>query len=171
MIDTLRLISIKDISPESKLKRFDCEIEPLNVYLSRYALKYDELGIGKTFTAVTEDNEIAGYFTLSTAEVSYEEIPDECRLRLPRYPIPALRIARLAVDKKMKGKGIGKWLLSRAFIKTLQVAEVTGLYLIIVDAKDSSKTFYENYGFKSFLDKKLSYFILVDTVRKAIQAS
>ena len=89
--------------------------------------------------------------------------------QLPPYPIPALRIARLAIDKELQGKGIGRWLLAQAFIKIVQVADVTGIYFIVVDAKETSKAFYEHYGFIKFNDKELTYFILVDTVRKAIQ--
>ena len=89
---------------------------------------------------------------------------------MPKYPIPALRIARLAVGKDLQGKGIGKWLLTQAFIKIVHVAEITGLYLIIVDAKETSKSFYEHYGFINFKDKELSYFLPVETVRKAMEA-
>ena len=81
----------------------------------------------------------------------------------------AVRIARLAIDKELQGKGIGKWLLAQAFIKIVQVADVTGIYFIVVDAKETSKAFYEHYGFIKFNDEELTYFILVDTVRKAIQ--
>ncbi len=169
MTSGLRLVSVKEISPKSVLKKFDCEVEALNEFLSRYALKNDELGIGKTFVALNENNQIAGYFTLATAQVAYQEIPDDFKEKLPKYPIPALRIARLAVNKDLKGKGIGKWLLAQAFIKAIHVADVTGLYFIIVDAKETSKSFYEHYGFHKFFDEDLSYFILVDTVRKAMQ--
>lgn len=169
MTSGLRLVSVKEISPKSVLKKFDCEVEALNEFLSRYVLKNDELGIGKTFVALNENNQIAGYFTLATAQVAYQEIPDDFRGKLPKYPIPALRIARLAVEKELKGKGIGKWLLAQAFIKAIHVADVMGLYFIIVDAKETSKSFYEHYGFHKFFDEDLSYFILVDTVRKAMQ--
>lgn len=169
MTSGLRLVSVKEISPKSVLKKFDCEVEALNEFLSRYALKNDELGIGKTFVALNENNQIAGYFTLATAQVAYQEIPDDFKGKLPKYPIPALRIARLAVNKELKGKGIGKWLLAQAFIKAIHVADVTGLYFIIMDAKETSKSFYEHYGFHKFFDEDLSYFILVDTVRKAMQ--
>lgn len=169
MTSRLKLVSVKEISPKSDLKKFDCEVEALNDFLSQYALKNDELGIGKTFVALYENNQIAGYFTLATAQVAYQEIPDGFRGKLPKYPIPALRIARLAVNKDLKGKGIGKWLLVQAFTKAVHVADVTGLYFIIVDAKETSKSFYEYYGFHKFFDEDLSYFILVDTVRKAMQ--
>ena len=168
MIYEYKLVSIKVIQQKSILKNFDCEIDALNEFLSKYALKNDQLGIGKTFVALDHQDKIVGYFTLATAQVAYQEIPDDYRGKLPKYPIPALRIARLAVDKEQKKKGIGKWLLAQAFVKIIQVADVTGIYFIIVDAKESSKSFYEHYGFIRFNDKNLTYFILVDTVRKAI---
>lgn len=59
-------------------------------------------------------------------------------------------------------------MLTQAFIKIIHVAEITGLYFIIVDAKETSKSFYEHYGFIKFKDKELSYFLPVDTVRKAM---
>ncbi len=164
---SFKLVSIKDV-PKSKLKKFDCGIEVLNEFLFRYSLKNDTLGIGKTFVAFDEKDEVVGYFTLATAQVVYENIPDEYRGKLPKYPIPSLRIARLAVDKDLQGKGIGKWLLTQAFIKILHVAEITGLYFIIVDAKETSKSFYEHYGFINFNDKEFSYFLPVETVRKAM---
>lgn len=164
-----KLVSIKEIQLKSKIKKFDCGIKVLNEFLSRYSLKNDMLGIGRTFVAFDENEDIIGYFTLATAQVVFQDIPDEYRGKLPKYPIPALRIARLAVGKNSQGKGIGKWLLKQAFLKILHVAEITGLYFIIVDVKETSKTFYERYGFIKFNDKELSYFIPVDTVRKAIQ--
>lgn len=164
---SFKLVSIKDV-PKSKLKKFDCGTEVLNEFLSRYSLKIDTLGIG-TFIAFDDKDEVVGYFTLATAQVVYEDIPDEYRGKLPKYPIPSLRIARLAVGKNLQGKGIGKWLLAQAFIKIVHVAEITGLYFIIVDAKETSKSFYEHYGFIKFKDKELSYFLTVETVRKAME--
>lgn len=168
MISGYRLVSIKEIKSKTVLKKFDCGTEVLNSFLVRYALKNDELGIGRTFIALDDDDQISGYFTLATAQVAYKEIPEDYKVKLPKYPIPALRIARLAVSKDLQGKGIGKWLLAQAFTKIIQVADVTGLYFIIVDAKETSKSFYEHYGFQKFIDEDLSYFMLVDTVRKAI---
>lgn len=165
---SFKLVSIKDV-PKSKLKKFDCGTEVLNEFLSRYSLKNDTLGIGRTFVAFDDKDEVVGYFTLATAQVVYEDIPDEYRGKLPKYPIPSLRIARLAVGKNLQGKGIGKWLLAQAFIKIVHVAEITGLYFTIVDAKETSKSFYEHYGFIKFKDKELSYFLTVETVRKAME--
>lgn len=169
MIHDLYLISISELPQKNLLKTFDCGIEELNIYLSRYAEKNDKLGIGKTFIALTQTKEIAGYFTIATAQVKFEDLPENAKKHLPKYPIPALRVARLAVNKSFQKNGIGKYLLTQAFIKTVHVADITGLYFIIVDAKESSASFYEQFGFQSFTNKALTYFLPVETIRKAMR--
>lgn len=165
-----KLISIKEINSKSSLKSFDCGVLVLNEFLSRYAMKNDLLGIGKTFIALTEKNEIAGYFTLATAQIGFNEIPVNYQAKLPKYPIPSLRIARLAVNKNTQKKGIGKWLLTQAFRKIVFISEIVGIKFIIVDAKETSKAFYEKYGFMK-LKKELCYFIPIETVKKAMGES
>ena len=166
-----KLISIKEIDSKQILKNFDCGVDALNSFLSKYALKNDSLGIGKTFVAVTKEKIIAGYFTLATAQLAFQELSMDYQSKLPKYPVPSLRIARLAVDIKYQKKGIGKWLLANAFRKIITVSEITGLKFIIVDAKESSKSFYERYGFQKLHDKALCYFIPIETVKAALADS
>lgn len=167
-LENLKLVSIKELHSKQILKSFDCGNEDLNEFLSRYALKNDLLGIGKTFLAVDEENQICGYFTLSAAQIAFETVPESFQAKLPKYPVPAIRIARLAVSKNLQGKGAGKWLLREAFIKILAASEIVGLKFIIVDAKETSKTFYEQFGFIKFEGQNLGYFLPVETVRAAV---
>ena len=67
---------ILTLSPISEVSRFDlidfdCGVDALNLYLTRFALKNDKLGIGKTFVALSESGKVVGYFTLSTAQVRF----------------------------------------------------------------------------------------------------
>ena len=152
----------------SLLKHFDCGIEPLNTYLKRFALKNNMLGLGKTFIALSDQNQTVGYVTLCSAQAKFEELPEEYTEKLPHYPIPAIRIARLAVDKSCQGQGIGKYLLKQTFLKILQAAEITGIYLIIVDAKESAVSFYEQFGFIKLPDYESTYFLPIETIRNSI---
>ncbi len=168
MNQILRVESINKVDSKKSLKNFDCGNEQLNTFFTRYSLRNDKLGIGKTFVCLNDKDKICGYFTLSTAQVLFEDFSVEQRLKLPKYPIPALRIARFAISKDMQGNGIGRWLLSEAFRKIVQVVEITGLYVVIVDAKEESKSFYEHYGFIKFFDKELTYFLPIETIKKAM---
>ena len=162
MISSFNLKPIREY-PKSALKRFDCGVTELNEYLSRYALKNDALGMGKTFIASDAEGSVAGYFTLSTAQVAFAEIPALPVRKYPRYPLPALRISRLAVKKEYQKKGLGAWLLKKAFIKILNAAEVAGICLILVDAKETAVSFYEHFGFMKL--RNLTYFLPVPTVQ------
>jgi predicted N-acetyltransferase YhbS len=128
-----------------------------------YARKNDTARIGKTVVALDEAGRIAGYITLSNAQIERNKLPET--VKLPRYPVPALLIGKLAVDKTMHGKGIGSWLLCKAFEKAIQIAAISAVYAVIVDAiDDSAKNFYLKYGFVPLRDNELSLFLPLETI-------
>lgn len=87
------LKKINEYSNEN-FKSFDCNIVELNLYLKCFALKNDISGYSKSY--ILEDNkEIIGYFTLCSAQIEYKDLP--LNNKMPRYPVPAIRIARLAI--------------------------------------------------------------------------
>ncbi len=95
---------------------FDCGEEALNEFLRRYARKSHELGGAKTFLAMDDaDNQtILGFYSLSPASVEYARTPEIVRCGLARYDVPGFRLARLAVDRKLQGQGLGGQLLLAA---------------------------------------------------------
>ena len=161
-------LSLVPISKELQKAPFDCGYPVLNEYLRLYALKNDKLSIGKTFVAVDEDSGVVGYVTLASAQVEAKSLPEAAQAKLPRYPVPAFRIAKLAVDTRYQGKGVGAWLLRQALEKALLVSAEVGLYVVIVDAIDEkAKGFYQKYGFEAFTEYPLTLFLPVATIAKA----
>jgi len=55
--------------------------------------------VGTTYVAVI-GGRIVGFATVSAASIYVEDIPEKLRRRLPYYPLPVLRLARLAVDQR-----------------------------------------------------------------------
>lgn len=149
------------------LESFTCGSRELDIYLKRYALENDKNGYGKTFL-LYDSNVLVGFFTLCSASIAFEQAPESLKKNSPRYPIPAIRLARLAVSEDQQGKGYGRELLKQAFLRILNIADTIGIRLIIVDAKESSTTFYEKYGFQRSDSDKLTYYLLLDTLKKAI---
>ena len=153
---------------EKKLDLFSCGNLDLDKFLRKYALINDQNGYGKTF--ILEDGgQLVGFFTLCSSSINFEEFPVNNAHLLPRYPIPCIRIARLAVQKESQGKGYGRELLRQAFLRILNVATTVGVRLIVVDAKESSKSFYEKYGFAHLKNNKLTYYLLLDTLVEALK--
>jgi predicted GNAT family N-acyltransferase len=166
----MRLAVIEEVDDIS-LKEFDCGEPSSNSYLFKYAKTNSKTGIEKTyFLFEKEGKNIVGYYTLAYAQISYENKPLETDYdNLPKYPIPSIRIARLAVAKKYQHKNNGSELLKSALSKCVSSSEIAGALFVIVDAKEKSQGFYEHYGFKQFSDNKLTYFIDIRTVKIAMQ--
>jgi predicted N-acetyltransferase YhbS len=71
----------------------------------------------------------------------------EARKKLPRYPLPVLRLARLAVDESACGQGLGAQLLRFVLQLALRMADDYGCVGVVVDAKPDALDFYARYGF------------------------
>lgn len=102
--------------------------------------------VGTTYVAV-EGAAIRGYVTVAAGSLEIEELPASVRRRLPDYPLPILRIARLAVDSAFRGRGLGKELLAFALGLSLRMRDAYGCIGAIVDAKPGAVPFYERFGF------------------------
>ena len=112
---------IKEV--RNRLKDFNCGNADLNTYLKCYAYQNDKSGMGRTF--VLFDNDVLiGFVTLCSASLLFDELPKA--MKLPRYPIPAIKIARLAVDERFQGKGYGKELLAFSLEKIALLADYIG---------------------------------------------
>jgi predicted N-acetyltransferase YhbS len=89
------------------------------------------------------------YVAVAPAHIEGDDIPMRLRGKLPRYPLPVLRLARLAVDERAQAQGIGKRLLRFAMELATKMADDYGCVGIIVDAKPGAMDFYRQFGFVS----------------------
>ena len=145
---------------------FDCGNHALNDFLQRHAGQQHRRGIGKTYVALEVLGAVQGFVTVSAGNVATAALPGS--LKLPRYPVPILRIGRLAVDLRNRGTGIGHELLSFALHLAMEVSEKIGLYAVVVDAKDDKAAeFYRRHGFSASLDDQYCLFIPLVWLTKA----
>jgi GNAT superfamily N-acetyltransferase len=102
--------------------------------------------LGVTYVAVDDQN-ILGFATVAAAHVEIDELPAAARRKVPHYPLPVLRLARLAIDQSAQGQGLGLQLLRFVLRLALQMADDYGCVGVIVDAKPDAVAFYAKYGF------------------------
>jgi len=153
---------------------FDCGEPALNEFLQRYARRSHELGGAKTFLAVDDrDNAtILGFYTLTPASVDYARTPELIRRGLARYDVPCFRLARLAVDLRAQGQGIGGQLLLAAARRCLLAAEEVGGIALLIDAKnDGAAKWYATYGALPLLDSPLALLLPLATVEAALRGA
>lgn len=145
---------------------FDCGVPALNDFLQRQASQQHRRGIGKTYVALSDSGAVQGFNTVSAGSVATAALPGN--LKLPRYPVPILRIGRLAVDLRHRGAGLGQELLSFALHLAMDVSAKIGLYAVVVDAKDdTASNFYRRHGFHASLDDPHCLFIPVTLLTKS----
>jgi GNAT superfamily N-acetyltransferase len=154
------------------LKGFDCGKPEMNRYLARFAPKHSGL-ISYTWVLpeieVQENGKtrIAAYFTLSGATVSKEEIPYEGSL--PRYPVPVILLARLAVDRKSQGQKLGGKTLIAALRKASEMESnglpAPGFILDVLD--EDALSFYRHYDmFENFTEDPMRLFVSMSVVHQ-----
>jgi GNAT superfamily N-acetyltransferase len=148
-------------------KTFACGVAALDDYLATRATQDIKRRIGNCFVALTDDDRIAGYYTLAATSIPLPDITDSDAKKLPRYPvIPAALIGRLAIDQHFQGKKLGGALIIDA-AKRAATSEAA-IYALIVDAKDATaKAFYEHLGFAPFRSKPQSLYLPLATLLSA----
>lgn len=130
---------------------FSCESEPLNQYFKRQMAQDVKSKFTRCYVAIDAKvaNTIVGFYTLSSCVISLLDLPESIQKKLPKYmAIPAIRLGRLAVDKKYKGQKIGAALLYDALETAANLSDKIGVYALLVDAKDNNAvSFYRHHGF------------------------
>jgi GNAT superfamily N-acetyltransferase len=150
---------------------FDCGEEALNEFLRRYARKSHDMGGAKIFLAIDDvDKAIFGFYSLSPASVDYARTPEIVRRGLARHDVPGFRLARLAVERKFQGRGLGGQLLLAAGRRCIAASAEVGGVVLVIDAKNERVArWYASYGAVPLLDAPLSLLLPLATIEAALR--
>jgi GNAT superfamily N-acetyltransferase len=151
---------------------FRCGVASLDSWLTEHSSAADAVGSARTYAVVDEgEKRIVGYYALTVASLERDEASGRASRGMPRHPIPAMLLARLAVDGSAQGEGVGAMLLADAIGRTLLVAEETGIRLLLVHAIDEeAKGFYLHYGFEASPSDPLNLQLLTKDIRATMEA-
>jgi len=153
------------------LDGFDCGVESLNLWLTEHARGAVAGGSARVFVTVdAEQQRVCGYYALAAAAIAHEEATERARKGQPRHPIPAVLLARLAVDASVQRLGIGAWLLQDAMRRALSASEAVGMRVLLVHAlDDTARSFYERWGFQPSPTDSLNLQMLFKDIRKSLE--
>lgn len=120
----------------------------LDTWLREHALGAASQRTARTFVWHRGDGVVVGYYSLTAHLLRREELPSSVGRGGPRQ-IPAILLARLALDESLQGQGIGGALLAEALGRVLPVTETVAARFVVVDAIDEhAAAFYEHHGFR-----------------------
>ena len=141
------LAPIAKLAVGHEVDGFDCGKEELNRFLKRFALAGQQAHSAQTYAAA-RGKRVVGYYSLAVGGVEHKAAPERVGKGLARHMIPVMVLARLAIDVREQGQGLGKGLLKDALRRTAAAADIAGIRALLVTAKDDdARRFYEHYDF------------------------
>ncbi len=141
-------LEIRLLRREDDRSAFSCGEPVLDRFFQHYAGQNQfRLHLAATWVA-TRDQDILGFATVASGSLERRTVPDARLLhRLPEYPLPVLRLARLGVDRRAQGLGLGSALVRHVLRLALSQRYQVGCVGVVTDAKPAAVTFYEAFGF------------------------
>jgi GNAT superfamily N-acetyltransferase len=158
---------IESLGKNHNRAAFSCGTDDLDNYFWRQASQDTKRRIARIFVARSEsdDEAVLGYYTLSALSIDLSTLPSDFARKLPKHPIPAALIGRLAVSSESQRTGIGKLLLADAIKRTLAVSDDIAVYAMVVDALNiEAEAFYLSFGFTKLISDTNRLFLPLKSI-------
>ncbi len=170
-------VEIRPLARDDDRSRFSCGHPDLDRFFEHYAGQNQfKLHLAVTYVALIEAH-IVGFATVAPSVLERATVPSaRLRKRLPNYPLPVLRLARLGVDRRAQGLGLGKALVRQVLDLAIEQRDRLGCVGVVTDAKPDAVTFYEGLGFTMIegvregllVSKPVPMFLAIETIAAAL---
>src|SRR5438067_7954621 len=128
-------IEVRKLRPEDERTGFRSGDVDLDRFFHRFAGQNQfKHHVGTSYVAV-EAGALLGFATVTASAIEVKELTAKRPKGLPGYPLPVLRLARLAVDERAQGRGVGLLLLKAVLLLDRKLASDFGCMGVVVDAK------------------------------------
>jgi len=166
-----RLSKIYDVS------KFDCGDEDLNDFIKNDAFIYQEKKIATTILFFYEEN-LIGFVSIAadSLKLNFDEKQSYNIHQKKLEDVPAVKLARLAVNKIFQKQGIGTNILKWVIGYVLECSEMVAIRFITVDAYHDKLNFYQKFIFlvnqnKHYTKKNNKVSMRYDLLNKEVTAS
>jgi len=159
---------------------FSCGRPALDNFLKKHALTAPAQGLSQTWIAVSGFGQVLGYYTLALSTIDVSTATERVAKGMPRFPIPVVLLARLAVDESVRGQGLGRILLLAAMEKAVKLGRLPitaegepGLPMraMLVHALDEEAAqFYEHFGFARSPTDQLHLMMSLKQIEETLRA-
>ncbi len=154
-----------------RLDAFRCGEPALDDWLERYAHAAQASDSARVYVTTLDDGEtVVGYYALAAAQVAPAQATARALKGQPRTrPVPAILLARLAVDREHQGAGLGRSLLQDVLLRCVEAADAIGARILLVHAKHAAKSWYMQFGFEESPTDPLHLLMLMKDVRAFLE--
>jgi GNAT superfamily N-acetyltransferase len=155
-----------------ELEGFACGEPALDEWLKKYARAAQASESARVFVTTEVDvAAVVGYYALAAAQVEPADATQRARKGLAsRRPVPAILLARLAVDRRHQGIGVGRSILQDVLLRCVEAADAIGVRVLLVHAKHAyARDWYLQHGFEESPTDELHLMMLMKDVRAFIE--
>ncbi|UUZ68414.1 GNAT family N-acetyltransferase [Polaromonas sp. P2-4] len=157
--------SVRKLAASDNVEVFDSGQPALNQFLQRFALTNQKANSAQTYVSCQE-GAVVGFYSLAVGSVEPENAAPRVLKGMARHPVPVMILARLAVDLKHQGVGLGRALLRDALLRTVQAADIAGIRALLVHAKDdAARQCYLNWEFEPSETDSFHLFLLLKDLK------
>ena len=129
---------------EDERARFQSGNAEIDDWFHRFAWQNHRARNARVFVT-TQEPETLGFYALAMGAVSRSDLPEALKPGRRPDPCPVLILARLAVDQRAQGRGIGAALLKDALVRAYKLSNEVGFAALLVHcANDHARDFYLN---------------------------
>jgi|ERR1700687_4779405 len=168
----LDAVTIKPFDNVIRRKAFSCGKQNIDNFLFHSAPDQHKKSHCRVYYAI-HDGALAGFYSLAAASRNADLISQQAIEYFERIShAPCIYLGMIGVQEKWQANGIGKKLMIHAMETTVQVAELVGIYALILQAADAEiGRRYKKWGFEYFLGEQErpqpNMFIALETIKKA----
>lgn len=121
---------------------FSCGQEELDTWLRQYAWQNQKANNAVVYVTL-QDGVVLGYYAIASAAYARQDAPEPLRRGSRPSEIPCILLARLAVDRRAQGQGVGAGLLRDALERAAQLSEAVGAAALVIHClNDEAREFY-----------------------------
>lgn len=148
------------------LDDFDSGNEAIDRWLAQHSRTATRQGT-RTYVLV-DGGRVVGYFAIAPHTIDREQLARSVGRGAPRQ-IPAVLLAKLALDRALQGQGLGAELLVIALETIVEAARRVGGKFVVVDAiDDAAVAFYEHHDFVAMPLRPRRLVRKLSTIAKAL---
>ena len=159
---------VRKLAGSDVVEYFDCGQPALNQFLQRFALVNQKSNSAQTYVCC-HSSVVVGFYSLAVGSVEPSAAAPRVIKGIPQHPVPVMILARLAVDIRQQGAGLGKALLKDALLRTAQAADIAGIRALLVHAKDEpARQWYLNWEFEPSPSDPFHLFLLMKDLKAIV---
>jgi len=164
-------VRIERLGGNHRLEKFDCGVKELNDWLASHAVENQRRNLSRTYVLIDDADEVAGYYSLTMGEVRVADLPKRLGRGLPDFDIGMVLLARLALEGRLQGRGLGRDLMVDAILHAGTAGENAAARFIAVDPIDeSARSFYAAFGFRDIEgDNRSRMYLRIDNALAALR--